>query len=289
VAAAVLAVVAAGVGAWLALGVFRLTTPSHRVPDVRGRSVAEAEALLSPDRLHVRIGPGRFDERVPAGQVAAESPPPGSSLKEGSAVTLYPSRGPAPRAVPGLAGLSQAAATARLEAAGFAHQVVTQNSETVPAGTVLDWSPKQGMQAKGTVVTLTVSSGPAPRTIPSLAGDSYDQAAAALSQLGLVPKEARVYDNTGNYPPGQVVSTDPPAGGSAAKGSTVTVNVSKGPQIVTVPDVTGESVEQATADLSQVGLVVANVYGPPNRRVFVTDPTAGSQVTAGSSVDLYTH
>ena len=289
VVAAVLLAVAAGVGGYLALGVFKLATPSHPVPDARGRTVAQAAALLAPDKFHARVGPGRYDEQVPAGQVAAESPAAGGSLKEGSTVTLFPSRGPAPRAVPDLAGLSQAEAVGRLKAAGFADQVVTKNDETVPAGQVMDWSPKQGLQAKGTTVTLTVSSGPAPRTIPSVAGQSYDQAAAALSQLGLVAKQAKIYDNTGTYPAGQVVSTDPAAGSSVAKGSTVTVNVSKGPQIVTVPDVTGESVQQATSDLAQVGLVVSNVYGPPNRRVFVTDPTAGSQVTAGSSVDLYTH
>jgi beta-lactam-binding protein with PASTA domain/tRNA A-37 threonylcarbamoyl transferase component Bud32 len=289
VAAVLLAVAAAGVGAWLAVGVFKLATPSHPVPDTRGRTVAQAEAMLAPDKFHVRVGPGRYDEQLPAGQIVAESPGPGASLKEGSTVTLYPSRGPAPRAVPDLTGLSQADAVARLHAAGLADQIVTKNDETVPAGQVMDWSPKGGLQPKGTVVTLTVSSGPAPRTIPSLAGESYDQAAAQLSQLGLVPRKAQVYDNTGTYPAGQVVSTDPPAGGSVAKGATVTVNVSKGAQMVKVPDVTGESVDQATADLQQAGLVVSNVYGPPNRRVFVTDPPPGSQVTVGSSVDLYTH
>ncbi|HET6811886.1 MAG TPA: PASTA domain-containing protein [Acidimicrobiales bacterium] len=289
VAVVLLAAVAAGVGAWLAVGVFKLATPSHPVPDTRGRTVAQAEAMLAPDKFHVRVGPGRYDEQLPVGQIVAESPAPGGSLKEGSTVTLYPSRGAAPRAVPDLTGLSQTDAVARLQSAGLADQVVTKNDETVPAGQVMDWSPKRGLQARGTVVTLTVSSGPAPRTIPSLAGESYDQAAAQLAQLGLVPKKAQVYDNTGTYPAGQVVATDPAAGASVAKGATVTVKVSRGAQMVRVPDVTGESVDQATSDLQQAGLVVSNVYGPPNRRVFVTDPPPGSQVTAGSSVDLYTH
>ncbi|HEX5266394.1 MAG TPA: PASTA domain-containing protein [Acidimicrobiales bacterium] len=286
---AALVALAAGVGGYLAIGVFKLSTPSHPVPDTRGRTVTAAEALLAPDKFHARVGPGRYDDQLPPGQIVAESPGPGASVKEGSTVILFPSRGPAPRGVPDLTGLAQADAIAKLEAAGFAHQVVTKNDETVASGQVMDWSPRQDLQAKGTVVTLTVSSGPAPRTVPSMAGQTYDQAAAELSQLGLVPKKAQVYDNTGTYPAGQVVSTDPPAGAPAAKGATVTVNVSKGPHMVRVPDVTGENVDQATSDLAQAGLVVANVYGPPNRRVFVTDPPPGSQVTAGSSVDLYTH
>ena len=282
------AAVVAGALAWVALGVLHLTTPSHAVPDLRGRTVAAAEAALAPDHFKAVVGPARYDETVPAGQVATESPAAGASLREGATVTLYPSKGPAPRAVPDLAGLTQDAAVARLTGAGFADRIVTQHSETVAQGTVLDWSPRQGLQPKGATVTVTVSSGPAPRTIPTVAGETYDQAAADLSQLGLVPKQAQVYDNTGTYPAGQVVSTDPPAGSSVAKGATVTVNVSKGQQMVSVPDVTGDSVDKATQELARVGLVVANVYGPPNKRVFVTDPTPGTTVPVGSSVNLYT-
>ena len=288
-AAVLVLVVLAAVGGYLAVGVFKLATPSHRLADLRGRTVDAAVAALAPDHLKARVGAARYDETVPSGQVVAESPAAGSMLKEGSTVVLYPSKGPAPRAVPNLSGLSQAAAVGRLNQAGFSDQVVTQHSETVAGGTVLDWSPKQGLQPKGATVTLTVSSGPAPRTVPSVSGQTYDQAAAALSQLGLVPQQAQVYDNTGTYPAGQVVGTTPAAGSSVAKGSTVTVNVSKGVQMVAVPDVTGESVDQATSDLAAKGLSVANVYGPPNRRVFITDPTGGTRVPVGSSVDLYTH
>ena len=274
-----------GAAAWLVFGVFKLTTPSRAVPDERGQTVAAAQAALVADHFKVQVGAPRFDETVPAGQVANEDPAAGTSSKQGSTVTLFPSKGAAPRAVPDLTSLSQAEASQRLQQAGFAEKVQQQNSETAPTGQVLSWTP-QGVQPKGTTVTLTVSSGPAPRTIPQLAGDTYDQAAAALTQLGLTPTQAQVYDNT--YPAGQVASTNPPAGASAAKGSTVTVNVSKGPQYVSVPNVSGKTVDQASQMLQQAGLTVGNIYGPSNSRVFITDPPAGSRVVAGSSVDLYT-
>jgi len=69
----------------------------------------------------------------------------------------------------------------------------------------------------------------------------------------------------------------------------VTVSVSKGPDLVPVPDVRGHSVDEATSMLSQAGLSVANVYGPSKRgTVFFTDPPAGQRVHRGSGVNLYT-
>ena len=69
----------------------------------------------------------------------------------------------------------------------------------------------------------------------------------------------------------------------------MTVQVSKGPQQTQVPDVTGDTVAEATSALEAAGLTVNNVCGPPNRRVFITDPQAGSTVNTGTGVDLYTH
>ena len=89
-------------------------------------------------------------------------------------------------------------------------------------------------------------------------------------------------------PKDKVISTTPGAGASVAKGGRVTVTVSKGPDLLNVPDVTGKNVQDATAVMQQAGLQVSNVFGPPNKKVFVTDPPAGTQVHRGSSVNLYT-
>ncbi|HZU74456.1 MAG TPA: PASTA domain-containing protein [Acidimicrobiales bacterium] len=280
---AAIAVVAAGV--WVLLFRVRLFTPSEPVPALRGLSLPQAEARLTAVKLHYLVGPARYDDAVPSGEVAAQAPASGG-IKQGGTVTLYPSRGAAPRAVPDLTGLDEETAVQRLTAAGFSPQVTHSYNETVPAGTVVSWSPSQGPQPKGSQVTLVVSSGPAPRTIPDFSGQTYDQAASQLQSLGLVPVRADVYSST--VAQGQVVSTDPPAGASAPKGANVTVSISKGPQMVKVPDVTNETVSQATSDLEAAGLNVDNVYGPPNHRVFLTDPGAGSTVAAGTAVTLYT-
>jgi serine/threonine-protein kinase len=139
---------------------------------------------------------------------------------------------------------------------------------------------------KGTAVDLNVSGGPKPRTVPALTGKTFDQSAAALQPLGLTAVRADAFSDT--VPKDQVISTTPAAGASVARGGKVTVTVSKGPDMVAVPDISGKSVQDATTVMQQAGLQIGNVFGPPNKKVFLTDPPAGTQVHRGSSVNVYT-
>jgi serine/threonine-protein kinase len=156
----------------------------------------------------------------------------------------------------------------------------------VAKGIVLEWAPREGEQAKGTEVKVTVSSGPDARTVPDLKGKTFDQAAAALTPLRLTAVRAEVFSDT--VAVGQVVSSSPGSGAKAARDSKVTVNVSKGPELIAVPDVRGKSVQEATAALEAAGFVVDGVQGNPNRPVTNTSPTPGTQVKRGSHVGLYT-
>ena len=224
---------------------------------------------------------------VNAGLVIDSKPPPGATVKEHSTVVLNVSAGPPPVAVPDLTSLTKAQATDRLVAAGLAVGAVASTyDETAPAGYVMGWAHKGEQVPKHSAVDLNVSAGPRPRTVPSVAGKSYDQAAAALQQIGLTAVRADAFSDT--VPKDQVIGTSPAAGASVDRGGKVTVNVSKGPDLVAVPDVSGKSVQDATTVMQQVGVQVGNVFGPPNKKVFVTDPPGGTQVHRGSSVNLYT-
>ena len=64
--------------------------------------------------------------------------------------------------------------------------------------------------------------------------------------------------------------------------------MSKGPDLVTVPDVTGQSVAAATRALEAAGFTVSEVVGSPDRPVYVTNPAKGVLVKRGSAVKLYT-
>ena len=108
----------------------------------------------------------------------------------------------------------------------------------------------------------------------------------ALTAIGLTPARADAFSDT--VPKDQVISTTPGAGASVDRGGKVTVTMSKGQDLVAVPNVKGKTVQQATAAMQQAGLAVSNVFGPPNKNVFDTDPVVGTQVKRGSSVNLYT-
>jgi eukaryotic-like serine/threonine-protein kinase len=272
----------------LAGGAYALTTvikPSHDVPNLVGRTEAQARAALA--RLHFDPVVARSaHENIAAGQVLAQAPPRGESLKEGEDVKLTVSSGPKPRAVPDLAGKTQNDAKALLEQAGFKPIFTQRSDENVPKDVVLEWAPNEGRHAKGADVTVTVSSGPEPRTVPDLKGKTFDQAAAALTPLRLTAVRAEVFSDT--VPVGQVVSTSPGAGAKAARDSKVTVNVSKGPELIAVPDVRGKNVIEATNLLEAAGFVVTGTQGPANKPVSNTSPAPGTKRPRGSGVGLYT-
>ncbi|MFN8026169.1 MAG: PASTA domain-containing protein [Acidimicrobiia bacterium] len=189
-------------------------------------------------------------------------------------------------AVPDVAGKSPEEATALLQAAGFLVAQETPYDETVPAGQVIGTDPKAGTGTpRDSTVKLLVSNGPAPVGVPDVSKQTYDQAAAALTGLGFTVVRADVFDNT--IPKDQVVGTDPAAGTAATKGSQVTINVSKGPELIAVPSLVGKTLEAATAQLQGLGFQVDTQSYLPGRVVRASDPAAGTQLTKGSKVTLF--
>jgi eukaryotic-like serine/threonine-protein kinase len=196
------------------------------------------------------------------------------------------SRGPPPVAVPDVAGKTPEEATAALQAAGFLVSQETPYDEAVPAGQVIGTDPKAGTGTpRDSTVKLLVSNGPAPVTVPDVAKQTYDQAAATLTGLGFTVVRADVFDAT--IPKDQVVGTDPASGTPAPRGSQVTINVSKGPELVAVPNLVGKSLDAATAQLQGLGFQVDTQSYLPGRVVRATDPAAGTQAQKGSKVTLF--
>ncbi len=262
----------------------RSRIPTRPVPLLRGNTLDQARAIASQSELKVKVVAERFDEAVGRGVVIEQEPALGE-LREGNTIKVVLSKGPPPRPVPDLAGLDQGGAEQRLTQSGFVPKVARQFSEDQRAGAVLDWSPK-GEQPKGAEIGVTVSGGPAPRKIPDVSGRSYEEAAKALAAAGLKATRIEAFSET--VPPGKVVGSRPPWGAEVARDSSVGVVVSKGPDVVPVPNLTGKAVPEAQAALGQAGLTVANVYGPLNKPVFTTDPAAGATVKRGAGVSLYT-
>jgi serine/threonine-protein kinase len=160
--------------------------------------------------------------------------------------------------------------------------------ETVAKGIVL--SLADGItpeMPKGSAIGLVVSAGPTPRTIPAIAGKPIAEVAPQLEALGL--KVTRVDEFSDTVPENIVISSSPAAGQTAAKGSTVTVTVSKGKKPVTIPaSIVGKSIADASAQLTALGLTVSGVAGNPTKTVTGSTPVVGTQVKAGSAVTLVT-
>ncbi|MDA8271323.1 MAG: PASTA domain-containing protein, partial [Actinomycetota bacterium] len=202
-------------------------------------------------------------------------------------VSVVVSKGPAPVAIPSVMGLSESVAQNKLNLIGLVSVVQQSYSETAPVGQVISASPSSGTVNVGTKITLTVSKGPAPRQVPNLVGESSANAVAQLKALELVPSETQAFSDT--VPAGNVISQAQSAGSMVARGSTVAFVVSKGPQMVVVPNVIGDTLQQAEAALNQAGLTVGTVYTYfGSSTVVATSPRGGSTVKVGSSVALVT-
>ena len=286
----VLALVGAGgAGTYLLVGE---QVPSHPLPDVTQRDRATAEGALRAARFVVQIDERYIDATVP-GVVTEQSPKAGTTsegkpitLKEGKTVTLVVSKGPPPTPIPDLTDMTEAKAKAEIEKVGHVlGEVAKPHDETVPAGVVMSWSGKGESPPKGARVDLTVSAGPAPRTVPTLSGRTYEQAVAALEAVGL--KAARNPDqySDDDSTKGKVILASPTQGATAKRGDVVTVTVSAGrPE---VPSLNGLTVAEAEAKLATVGLKLDSKFGPSGGKVFLTTPNAGSKVSPGSSVDVF--
>jgi eukaryotic-like serine/threonine-protein kinase len=297
------AALAVVVAALIAAGVFfaiqnKVFTPSHAVPSLLGKSVVQAQQAVRADKFTIRTTGHRTSITVGTGRILSQHPTPrvgGTTVtaKQGSTIDVVVSAGPPPVAIPSLtsdASCTQAiGALAAVHLVGVCPAATAQYSSTVVAGAVLATSPA-GTAPYGSTVTIITSKGHAPVAIPTVTGtgSTYATASAALSAAGFVPAQQKQYSAT--IPTGQVVGTAPPtSSGPQPFGSMVTVEVSLGPQPVTIPDLVSQSVTAATSALQALGLQVVGPYGPPGAsRVLSTDPSAGSSVPPGTTVDIYT-
>jgi serine/threonine-protein kinase len=162
--------------------------------------------------------------------------------------------------VPALEGKSREAAIDLLQDAGLDPKPVEEWSETVPAGTVISTDPGAGREAiRGTDVTVVVSKGPERYEVsPDLVGRPAAEVEAELTDsLPVQIQLAEVFDD--EMDAGLVVGFDPPAGTELKRDQVVTVNVSKGHAPVAVPDVRGQTPEQAVANLEALGFAVERV------------------------------
>ncbi|MDI1453803.1 Stk1 family PASTA domain-containing Ser/Thr kinase [Streptomyces sp. ATE26] len=254
--AAVLVFLGVGAGVWyINSGQFT------KVPPLLAKTEEQATARLKESGLHVKEVKREFNDTVKNGTVVSSDPTAGSRIRGNGSVTLVISRGPRIVKVPDLRGVPLAEARSRLKSAGLEPGMVSRDfSDSVARGSVVGTDPETGTaRHAGSAIALLVSKG-SPVDVPDVTGEDPDTARQDLQDAGLKVRIAaqRV---TSEYDKGQVARQSPGAGGRAAEGDTVTLTLSKGPEMVTVPDVVGSSVDDARQRLEAAGFQVSEDRG----------------------------
>jgi serine/threonine-protein kinase len=205
------------------------------VPPVDDEPYATAKARLENAGLVVARRIDQASDNVDRGLVIRTSPPAGRKVDRGSSVNVYVSTGPAQVEVPDTVGESAALARTTLENAGFDVGQTTQDSTTAPAGTVVSQDPSGGTSAtRGSLVTIVVATEP-PIRLPNLAGQSRDDAEAALTQAGLTPRVSLVPVNDPAQD-GIVIGQKPDPGTSVRRGQPVRIIVGSFTEPTPPPD-----------------------------------------------------
>jgi eukaryotic-like serine/threonine-protein kinase len=278
-----LTITAGAIGWWLGVG--RWTT----VPELIGQDQAAAIDLLQQAGLDPDCCEKVWSEEFPAGAVMSTEPKGGGEAIRGADIRLVVSQGPERFSVPtDLVGQPVDDVVAFLQDQRSALQVTTAEEfdNDVDEGRVIRFDPPAGTELRrDEVVTVFVSAGHAPVDVPDVTGQTPEQAKANLEALGFTVKRGED-GRSAAVDKGEVMAVSPgPADDPAPYGSELTITVSIGVPLVTVPSVVGMSEDDAKAALQAAGLKVDSTKFFGNK-VRQQQPAAGEQVEQGSSVKI---
>jgi len=194
----------------------------YDVPQLVGRTQADAEQRVTEARLTVGTVRKAFSETVPQGQVISTSPAANTSVKRASSVTLLISQGRQPIELADWTGKPVDQAVAALIKAKLKVDATKEDwSTTVPKGSVISQSPATGTLFQGDLVSLVASKGPQLVPVPNVIGQQERPARSILEQLGFTVKIDRAFG--GYFRTVRFQSVAP--GTSAPQGSTITLTV----------------------------------------------------------------
>jgi len=279
---------AVGVGAWW-LGSGRWTV----VPNLMGLQRGAVAGALSSADLKANLTDDHNDT-VPGDTVIRSDPAPGQRAMRGSEITVVISLGHP--VVPDLpAGSTPEEAQRAVQQADLSPRLdpdAARFDDTVPAGAVIGLQPASGtMLTVGAPVTVVLSKGPAPATVPDVRNLPQTAAVSVLTRAGLTVQVQRQFD--GQIAGGRAIGTDPKAGTGTARGANVILLVSTAS---VVPSVVGLPIAQARQVLADAGLnsTVSQSFGGfgflggVSDRVISQSPDAGQPVRPGATVALST-
>lgn len=290
-----LAVIVAGGSAlwWVSLAGASVT-----IPDVAGSSIEQATLVLVDSELQVSESIlEEFDLVLPAGTVKGTAPAAGEVVDRESVVRLIISLGPNPVSVPAVTGKTLEEVSAEFEGLNLIVGAATEEfNDFVDKGTVLRVANAEGRSLPagsevlaGETLNLVVSAG----AIPDVTGLPVDDARRLLQEVGLtgiVGGDGAFSETIAEGFVVQILDRDTRI---VVPGDTITLLVSRGPELVAVPNVIDQTIQQAKSALEALGFRVEVRSEIPEEdwsksysRVTSMDPSAGQEIPAGTLIIL---
>lgn len=268
-------------------------TAKVAVPNVVGMTKKEAIKALAKRDLGYRIVDTKPSDKYESGEIMEQKTKANTKVAKNTTIELVESVGKEAKkvVVPDVADKSEDDAQKILEDAKLVVENEAKYDDTVEAGKVISTDPAAGTElTEGSKVIMYVSQGKEKVEVPNLVGKTYDEAVAALTELGLNANPTEEYSDKAS---GTVLSQTQSAGKKVEKGSTIDFVFSKGKEQSTVPGLVWSPYEDAIAALSKSGLkpgTVSTEYDntgmfPPDYVMYQTQ-TEGSSVDRGSKIDF---
>ena len=274
-------------GAW-ALGLFG--SPGIVVPTLTGLDEEQARLALEEAELQLGEVATENSDDVEVGLIIRQDPAAGARVEKGTAINIVISVGVAQTEVPDLTRMTESDAIEFLRDPELGldyDKTVRENNSEVPKGEVIRTEPAAGQTVPvGTRVVLYVSEGVAQVKVPDVTGKPRADAEADLKAAGLSVKVNEVFHDT--VAKGSVISQRPDGGVLVEVGSTVTIDVSKGPEVILVPDVRNKTEAEARAAITAAGLTPKVVYveSPDDGIVINQFPIPGASAKRGDTVEI---
>ena len=251
------------------------------VPDLEGISLTEAREKIDKQGWQIQIEGEIYHPKVPEGIIISQRPAVGVKLPRGSNIFVSISMGKPKVEVPQLSGLTISKAKVLLEERKLGWIVQDSvYSEAVPKDVVVSQDPKAGEYVSpGRKIFITISLGSEKMEVPDLTGMEKDKADDAASKRSLTVVIGEKQNST-TYPEGRIISQVPAAGKMVERGSTITVVISSGPEVLTAPALVGKTLGDAmeTLDIMKIKLEVTDGTVDKNAKIIGQDPPADTRM-----------
>jgi serine/threonine-protein kinase len=195
------------------------------IPSVRGLLQADAVEKLEAAGLRVTQIESAHDPDIENGRATGTNPEEGTIASPEDEITLYVSDGQVE--LPELRKMQESQARLILVDLGLIPNVVSVETSEFPPGEVINQDPAPGLVPQRSTVTLQVAKAPTTTQVPNVVGKTEAEARQLLQDAGLAVSTSSQSSET--VEAGKVISQNPSAGITVAKGTTVAIVLSTGP------------------------------------------------------------